>query len=78
MLAKKFACTQSVDFFTNWTNHGLFCVNFLLFETIQFKYNLIKAQMVCLGLKPEVAGWKVDTIPLSYGGTPKPIQQILH
>ena len=25
--------------------------------------------MVCLGLKPGVAGWKVKTNPLSYGGT---------
>ena len=28
---------------------------------------------MCLGLKPRVAGWKVQTNPLSYGGTPKPI-----
>ena len=27
--------------------------------------------MVCLGLKPGAAGWKVQTNPLSYGGTPK-------
>ena len=26
--------------------------------------------MVCLGLEPGVAGWKVQTNPLSYGGTP--------
>ena len=25
--------------------------------------------MVCLGLEPGVAGWKVQTNPLSYGGT---------
>ena len=27
--------------------------------------------MVCLGLEPGVAGWKAQTNPLSYGGTPK-------
>ena len=26
--------------------------------------------MVCLGLKPGAAGWKVQTNPLSYSGTP--------
>ena len=26
--------------------------------------------MACLGLKPEVAGWKALMNPLSYGGTP--------
>ena len=26
--------------------------------------------MVCLGLEPEAAGWKAQTNPLSYGGTP--------
>ena len=26
--------------------------------------------MVCLGLKPGVAGWKAQTNALSYGGTP--------
>ena len=25
---------------------------------------------MCLGLEPSVAGWKVQTNPLSYGGTP--------
>ena len=25
--------------------------------------------MVCLGLEPGVAGWKVQTNPLSYSGT---------
>ena len=28
--------------------------------------------MVCLGLKPGAAGWKAQTNPLSYSGTPKP------
>ena len=27
--------------------------------------------MVCLGLKPGAAGWKVQTNPLSYGGLTK-------
>ena len=27
--------------------------------------------MVCLGLEPRAAGWKAQTNPLSYGGTPK-------
>ena len=26
--------------------------------------------MVCLGVEPGAAGWKVQTNPLSYGGTP--------
>ena len=26
--------------------------------------------MVCLGVKLEAAGWKVQMNPLSYGGTP--------
>ena len=30
--------------------------------------------MVCLGLEPGVAGWKMQTNPLSYGGTPNPIK----
>ena len=38
---------------------------------IQFKlYKLKKAWIVCLGLEPKVAGQKVQTNPLSYGGTP--------
>ena len=28
--------------------------------------------MVCLGLTPGAAGWKAQTNPLSYGGTPRP------
>ena len=27
--------------------------------------------MVCLGLEPGAAGWKAQTNPQSYGGTPK-------
>ena len=29
--------------------------------------------MVCLVLEPSVAGWKVQTNPLSYGGTPSTV-----
>ena len=39
---------------------------------IQFElYKLKKAQMVCLGLEPRVAGWKAQTNPLS-SVAPKP------
>ena len=44
-------------------------VYFCLFYMTQIKYKLVKVLMVCLGLKPGVAGWKVKTNPLSYGGT---------
>ena len=27
--------------------------------------------MVCLGFEPGAAGWKAETNPLGYGGTPK-------
>ena len=43
-----------------------FCL-FLTFHTTQIKYKLIRALMVCLGLEPGAAGWKVQTNPLSYG-----------
>ena len=33
--------------------------------------------MMCLGLEPGAAGWKVETNPLSYGGTPMIFQDIL-
>ena len=33
----------------------------------------MKAMMVCLGLEPRAAGWKAQTNPLCYGGTPKRI-----
>ena len=44
-------------------------VYFCLFYMTQIKYKLVKVLMVCLGLKPGVAGWKVKTNPLSYGCT---------
>ena len=34
--------------------------------------------MACLGVKPGAAGWKVQTNPLSYGGTPNCPLEILH
>ena len=42
---------------------------FRLFCMTQFKYKLIKEQMLCSGLEPGAAGWKMQTNPLSYGGT---------
>ena len=30
----------------------------------------MKESMVCLGLEPGAAGWKAQTNPLSYGGSP--------
>ena len=32
--------------------------------------------MVCLGLEPGAAGWKAQTNPLSYGGTPKSLDSL--
>ena len=34
----------------------------------------MKAKMVCFGLEPGAAEWKVQTNPVSYGGTP--LQQL--
>ena len=45
-------------------------VYFRLFHMTQFKHKLMIALMVCLGLEPGAAGWKVQTNPLSYTGTP--------
>ena len=42
--------------FFKWANPGLFFVYFCLFHMTQFKYKLIKASMVFLGLELEVAG----------------------
>ena len=44
-------------------------VYFHLFHTTQFKYKLIKAFRMCLGLEPRAAEWQAHTNPLSYGGT---------
>ena len=43
----------------------------------QFKYKLIKVLMVCLELEPRAAGWKTQTNPLSYCGTPQE-REMLH
>ena len=37
----------------------------------QFKYKLIRAEIVSLGLEPGDAYWKAQTKPLSYAGTRK-------
>ena len=34
--------------------------------------------MVCLGLEPGAAGWKVQMNPLSYGGTPEEEEKLSH
>ena len=49
--------------------NGPILVYFRLFDMTQFKYKLIKALMVCLGLKPRAEGWKAQMNALSYGGT---------
>ena len=59
----------------NGPNPASFCL-FLFFSQYNDNYstnltiNDIKAQMVCLGFEPRVAGWKAQMDPLSYGGTP--------
>ena len=55
-------------FFKNGPIPASFSVYFHLYHMSHIK--LIKAQMVCLGFEPGVAGWKAQTNPLSYGGTP--------
>ena len=49
-----------------------FSVYFRLFSMLQlkFKFKLIKVLIVRLGFEPGTAGWKAQTNPLSYGGTP--------
>ena len=58
---------MGTDFFKKGQSRPLF-VNFCLFCMTQFKYKLIKALMVYLGLDPWKAGSKAQTNPLSYGG----------
>ena len=43
---------------------------FCLFSSFQHKFKLTKAWLVCLGFELRAAGWKAQTIPLSYGDTP--------
>ena len=52
--------------FKKWANPVLFFDYFRLFH---MTHKFIKAQMVCLGLKPGAAGWKAQTNPLCYGGS---------
>ena len=47
-----------------------FLFYFRIFYMSQFKYNLIKAQMVFLGFEPRAAKWKAQTNPLSCNRTP--------
>ena len=46
-----------------------FCL-FSSFSHDTHQYKLIKAQMVCMGVESGATGWKAQTNPLSYGGTP--------
>ena len=48
------------------TFHILIQITIIYFEQSKLK----KVLMVCLGLEPGAAWWKVQTNPLSYGGTP--------
>ena len=67
-----FPCSwkASISFFKKMGHSRPLFVYFRFFYTSQFKYNLIKAYMVCLGFEPGAAEWKVQTNPLSYDGTP--------
>ena len=59
----------------NWSHlNGLIPASFSFFLFSSFpndtiEYILMQAYMLCLGLEPRAAGWKVQTIPLSHGGT---------
>ena len=48
---------------------GILLDNFCLSLITQLKYKLAKAQMVFFGVRHWVAGWKMQTNPLSYHGT---------
>ena len=49
-----------------WANPGLFLFIFVFFHIAQLN-KLMKALIVCSGLKPRAAGWKARPNPLSYG-----------
>ena len=68
--ARKF---RSTFFLKNGPIPASFSVYFRLFNTSQFifKFELIKAWMVCLGFEPMAEGWQAYTNPLSYGGIPR-------
>ena len=57
------------DFFKKLGQSRPLLVYFRLFHVKQFKYKLIKAQIMYLGLKPRATGWMVQTNPLNYCGT---------
>ena len=66
------------SFFKKWANPGLFFVYVHSFHipiqmtNIQFEqYKLKKALVLWLGLKPGAAGWKAQTNPQRYDGTPQ-------
>ena len=63
-------CYWNVNFF-KWTNPDLFFCLILSFQHDTIQIEIDKSMMVCLGIKPGAAGWKAQTNPLSYGGTPK-------
>ena len=50
-----------------------FSVYFRLFNMLQFKFKLKKSVDGVLGIRTRAAGWKAQTNPLSYGGTPSTI-----
>ena len=66
------------SFFKKWANPGLFFVYVHSFHipiqmtNIQFEqYKLKKALVLWLGLEPGAAGWKAQTNPQRYDGTPQ-------
>ena len=63
------------NFFKNGPNPASFLFIFVLFSHHMDKYStnltiIEKVLMACLGVEPGASGWKVQTNPLSYGGTP--------
>ena len=67
---------QTLKFFLkNGPNPASFLFIFVLFSHHMDKYStnltiIEKVLMACLGVEPGASGWKVQTNPLSYGGTP--------
>ena len=64
------AFCSCIRFFKNGPIPASFSVYFRLLYTTQIKNKVIKVLIVCLGLELGAAGWKAQTNPLSYGGTP--------
>ena len=76
-IVKLFAFVLAFVFF-EWAKPGIYLYYFHSFHNAktniaQCEYVSIndKAWMVCSGLETVAAGWKAQTNPLSYGGTPK-------